>query len=77
MVYFRSHLSSDAKQTQQPLKGLNIVIDAGHGGQDIGSDSLLGNQSTDEEQLNLLMALRTVRPSLYFGRQRFSHPLRA
>ena len=48
--------SSDAKQTQQPLKGLNIVIDAGHGGQDIGSDSLLGNQSTDEEQLNLLMA---------------------
>lgn len=56
VVYFRSHLSSDAKQTQQPLKGLNIVIDAGHGGQDIGSDSLLGNQSTDEEQLNLLMA---------------------
>ena len=56
VVYFRSHLSSDAKQTQQPLKGLNIVIDAGHGGQDIGSDNLLGNQSTDEEQLNLLMA---------------------
>lgn len=56
VVYFRSHLSTDTKRTQQPLKGLNIVIDAGHGGQDTGADSLLGSQSTDEEQLNLLMA---------------------
>lgn len=43
-------------ETTPPLQGMNIVIDAGHGGKDLGADSLMGIQGANEEALNLAVA---------------------
>lgn len=56
IVYFRSHLSEDPRGNTPPLQGMNIVIDAGHGGKDLGADSLMGIQGANEEALNLAVA---------------------
>ena len=62
IVYFRSRFEVDKDpKTQQPpynepLKGLNIVVDAAHGGSDVGHPGILGQTTPNESSLNLAMA---------------------
>lgn len=56
IVYFRSHLTEQASDASRLLSDVNIVIDAGHGGRDTGTQSLLSSQGPDEESLNLALA---------------------
>lgn len=56
IVYFRSHLTEQPADSPALLHDVNIVIDAGHGGRDIGAQSLLSSLGPDEESLNLALA---------------------
>lgn len=63
IIYFRSRFVPDKNSQQQfpsnkanPLQGFNIVIDAAHGGNDIGDPSLLGISGPTEETINLALA---------------------
>ncbi len=57
IIDFRSTVSSKEDfDPSHPLEGINIVIDPGHGGKDVGAPSLLETQGPNEDALNLAVA---------------------
>lgn len=56
IIYFRSHLTEQPSSSSLLLSDVNIVIDAGHGGRDTGTQSLLSSLGPDEKSLNLALA---------------------